>query len=251
MSKKIAAGANGIVLDVKTGSGAFMRTLDDARELAQVMVGIGQQVGRDVVALLSDMNQPLGCAVGNALEVIEAVDTLKGGGPEEFRLHCLEVAAYMLQLAGRGDRWTDLDGVKHDLEQQIGSGAALAKFREMVDAQGGDIHVIDQPGLLPQASLVESIPAPQSGYVARVLAEDIAWAAFDLGAGREKKGDPIDPAVGVVVHKKVGDPVEVGEAVATVYANGSLDSCRERVSRAFVYSNDAVEPLPLFYGVIR
>lgn len=251
MSKKIAAGANGIVLDVKTGSGAFMRTLDDARELAQVMVGIGQQVGRDVVALLSDMNQPLGCAVGNALEVIEAVDTLKGGGPEEFRLHCLEVAAYMLQLAGRGDRWTDLDGVKHDLEQQIGSGAALAKFREMVDAQGGDIHVIDQPGLLPQASLVESIPAPQSGYVARVLAEDIAWAAFDLGAGREKKGDPIDPAVGVVVHKKVGDPVEVGEAVATVYANGSLDSCRERVSRAFAYSSDAVEPLPLFYGVIR
>jgi pyrimidine-nucleoside phosphorylase len=251
MSKKIAAGANGIVLDVKTGNGAFMRTLDDARELAQVMVGIGQQVGRDVVALLSDMNQPLGCAVGNALEVIEAVDTLKGGGPEDFRLHCLEVAAYMLQLAGRGDRWTDLDDVKAYLERQIASDAALTKFREMVDAQGGDSRVIDNPDLLPQASLVESVTAPRAGYVARVLAEDIAWAAFDLGAGRERKGDPIDPAVGVVVHKKVGDSVDAGETVATLYANSPLDSCRERVSRAFAYSDDVVEPLPLFYGVIR
>lgn len=252
MSKKIAAGANGIVLDVKVGAGAFMNTLDEARELAQIMVDIGRDAGRDVIALISDMNQPLGEAVGNALEVAEAVETLKGGGPADFRTHCLEVAWYMLKLAGQGQRLTDHDEVIGMLEKQLDSGAALEKFKQMVAAQGGDTQVIDDTSLLPQARIIQTYLATESGYISHVAADEIAWAAFELGAGREKKGDPIDHAVGLQVHVKVGSKVEAGQPLVSIYANDAekLTRCRERLERAFAYSQDSVSPLPLFYDVI-
>src|SRR5690606_4708748 len=165
MSKKIAAGANGIVLDVKAGSGAFMRNLDDARALAQTMVDIGRDAGRDVIAAISDMNQPLGYAVGNALEVAEAIETLKGGGPDDFRQHCLHIAAHMLKLAGRGERWTDASEVEKLLIGQLENGQAFDKFRQMVQAQGGDVRMVDNPDLLPQAQWTETLVAETGGTV--------------------------------------------------------------------------------------
>ena len=249
MSKKLASGANGIVLDVKVGSGAFMKDLPEARELAETMVAIGQQVGRDMIALISDMNQPLGFAVGNALEVVEAVETLKGGGPADFRQHCIDVAAYMLRLAKPE---TSLKEHEAAVTRLLDEGGAYQKFREMVEAQGGDVHMIDDPSLLPQANIVEAVTAQQSGYIKIVDAEQIARAAFELGAGREKKTDPIDPAVGVIVHVKVGDYVESGAELVTIYAN---DAAKIPASKAFIeqaieYSQGKVDPLPLFYDVL-
>jgi pyrimidine-nucleoside phosphorylase len=252
MSKKLAAGANGIVLDVKTGSGAFMTTLDEARNLAQLMVEIGVRAGRDMVALVSDMNQPLGRAVGHALEVREAIDTLNGGGPEDFREHCLVVASHMLRLAGQGQQWRTVDEARADLEINLASGAALAKLRQMVVAQGGDGAYVDEPDRLPQASIVEPYKASTSGFVAQVDANTIARAAFTLGGGREKKGDAIDLAVGVVVDANVGDAVEAGDTVFTIHANDSrrAAACRALLDKALEISTDMVEPLPLFYDTI-
>jgi pyrimidine-nucleoside phosphorylase len=252
MSKKLAAGAKGIVLDVKSGNGAFMKTVDAARELAQIMVDIGTDAGRDMVALLSDMNQPLGVAVGNALEVKEALVTLNGGGPADFRGHCLEIAAYMLQLAGRGEKWTDKDIARADAEKALKDGSAFAKFRLMVETQGGDVAMIDDPTLLPHASLKQNVTAKQARNVKQVAADDIARAALALGAGREKKTDTVDPAVGVEVFVNVGDSVREGDIVARIHANDSakMDEARTFVEKAIQYSTDGVEPLPLFYGVI-
>jgi pyrimidine-nucleoside phosphorylase len=253
MSKKIAAGANGIVLDVKVGDGAFMKGLGDARLLADLMVQIGQQAGRDVVALISDMNQPLGRAVGHALEVVEAIDTLRGGGPADFAEHCLTLAGYMLELAGRGLRWTTTEETRALLQAQIASGAAFDRFRQMVIAQGGDPRVIDDPSRLPQAALIEPLTADRDGYVSSVAAETVARAAFDLGAGREKKGDPIAFEVGIVVHVNVGDQVRAGDRLAMLHASDStrLESARALLSSAFRIAPSRVEPLPLFYDVIR
>ncbi|MBE2267868.1 MAG: thymidine phosphorylase, partial [Anaerolinea sp.] len=213
MSKKIAAGANGIVLDVKTGRGAFMTTITAAQSLARTMVDIGKDAGRDVIAVLSDMNQPLGEAVGNALEVAEALEVLRGGGAQDIREHCLHIAGYMLKLAGRGQRWADEAQVMRLLRDQLANGAALAKFRQMVEAQGGDVRMVDDPSLLPQASIVEPYLAKKSGYVKEIAADEIAWAAFELGAGREKKDDALDLAVGLRVPVKVGDHVEAGQPI--------------------------------------
>ncbi len=252
MSKKIAAGANGIVLDVKVGRGAFMTNLDDARALAQIMVDIGTDAGRDMIAVLSDMNQPLGAAVGNALEMAEAIHTLNGGGPADFREHCLELAGYMLRLYGRGRQWTDESQIRETLAEHLNDGRALAKFRQLVEAQGGDVRLVDDPALLPTASIVETYHAAQDGYIAQVAAEEIGMASFDLGAGREKKGDPVDLTVGLEVHVKVGDRVTAGAPLVTIHANDSrrLTACRSRLERAFAYSQVPVEPLPLFYGTI-
>jgi len=252
MSKKIAAGANGIVLDVKAGRGAFMPTVESARELARVMVDIGVDAGRDMIAVISDMNQPLGSAVGNALEVAESIEILRGAGPADFREHCLQVAGYMLQLAGQGQRWTDPAEVRTLLENQLANGQAFAKFRQLVSAQGGDVRMVDDPSKLPQARIVEPFVAAQSGYIAQMDAQEIALAAFELGAGREKKGDPIDPAIGVKVYVKVGDQVDSGAPLVTIYANdeSKLPACRAYLERAVGYSNSPVEPLPLFYDTI-
>lgn len=252
MSKKIAAGANGIVLDVKVGRGAFMTNLDDARELAQIMVDIGVDAGRDMIAVLSDMNQPLGVAVGNALEVAEAVACLQGGGPADFREHCLDLAAYMLRLAGQGNKWNDDAEIQGLLSEQLSNGQAFAKFRQMVAGQGGDVSMVDDTSRLPQAPIIETFTASQSGYIAQVAAEQIGIAAFDLGAGREKKGDPIDLAVGLEVHAKVGDKVESGAPLVTIHASKpeQLAACHARLGQAITFSDLPVEPLPLFYGTI-
>ncbi len=252
MSKKIAAGANGIVLDVKMGEGAFMTNLEDARQLARMMVEIGVDVGRDMIAVISDMNQPLGEAIGNALEVAEAIETLNGGGPMDFRAHCLEVAGYMLRLAGQGKKWTEPEAVRELLVSHLDGGQALAKFRLLVEAQGGDVRMVDDPSRLPQARFVETVNADQQGYIANVAALEVAVAAFELGAGREKKGDAIDLAVGIKVHVKVGDQTEAGAKLATIYANDAVKiaTAREHIVQAIKFTDAPVDPLPLFYDVI-
>ncbi len=252
MSKKLASGAQAIVLDVKVGAGAFMKTVDDARALAQTMVDIGVGAGRAMVALLSDMNQPLGCAVGNALEVREAIEALRGGGPADLREHCLTVAAHMVRL-GRREAWPDaLDAIIQELTGLLDSGAALAKFRELVAAQGGDVRQIDDPDRLPSARLRETVQAGRSGWVARMDALTVAQATLELGAGRARKTDAIDPAVGVVVHRKVGDWVDAGDALFTVHANdeGQLALAIAVLAGAPLLGNEAPQPPPAFYGTI-
>ncbi|MDE2750723.1 MAG: thymidine phosphorylase [Chloroflexota bacterium] len=252
MSKKLAAGASGIVLDVKVGRGAFMKTLDEARALARTMVQIGVDAGRDMVALLSDVNQPLGVAVGNALEVAEAVKTLQGEGPADFHQHCVEVAAQMLRLAGRGERWAELADARAEVDQVLKSGAAFEHLHRMVKAQGGDVSQIEDIRKLPQAKLRYNVHARQSGAIAAILADRVAWATLALGAGRRTKDDEIDHAVGIEVFGSVGDAVAVGDLLMTVHANneGSLQTALEELGGAVGYSASAVEPLPLFHGVV-
>jgi pyrimidine-nucleoside phosphorylase len=250
MSKKIAAGADAIVLDVKVGRGAFMKTVDDARTLAQTMIGIGRDAGRKCVALISDMNQPLGCAVGNALEVKEAIDTLHGGGPADFREHCRVASAHMLLLGRKVD---SAEAGEKLATQLLDSGQAWEKFKALVRAQDGDVDMIEQPDRLPQARLVKDMPAPRSGYIAGMNAAEIGLTSVELGAGRAKKGDAIDYAVGLIVHRKVGDPVSAGEALFTIHANdeGKLASAKKRLHGAVEWSGEPVKPLPLFYGVVE
>jgi pyrimidine-nucleoside phosphorylase len=246
MSKKIAGGAHAVVLDVKVGLGAFMQDLAEARSLAGLMVDIGRLAGLDVVTLLSDMNQPLGAAVGNALEVREAIETLHGGGPADFREHCLHVSAHMLVL---GKRAADLEAGRRMTEQAISSGAAFEHFRTLVRAQGGDVAYVDDPDRLPQAKFVEVVPAPRSGTISQVHARIVGEAAVTLGAGRARKDEPIDHAVGFVIHCKVGDRVEKGQPLFTVHANDPQRQAeaRERVETAFGWSDTPVPALPLFY----
>ncbi len=246
MSKKIAAGANAILLDVKVGSGAFMKTVEEATRLAEAMVRIGTQLGRRMRALISDMNQPLGWAVGNALEVQEAINALHESGPADLLEHCLVVAAEMLVLGGVA---ADAEQGVEMAAEAIRSGAAWRAFRTLVKAQGGDLACIDDPDRLPQARLVEPVPAPRSGYLQRVDAAEVGNAVVVLGGGREKKGDPVDHAVGVITHYKVGEMVEVGTPLCTIHANDKarLAAARERLLAAHTIGPEPVEPLPLFY----
>ncbi len=246
MSKKIAAGADAIVLDVKMGNGAFMKTLEDAEILAEAMVLMGTRVGRRIVALISDMNQPLGWAVGNALEVQEAINTLHEGGPADFREHCLVVAAEMLML---GNKATDANAALTLALETLASGAAWHKFKDMVEAQDGDVRYVDEPERLPKARLIEPVPAPRSGYLANVNAAEVGKAVVDLGGGREEIGDPIDHSVGVIVHYKVGDLVQKDTPLFTIHANdeAKLVAARERVLTAHTFSDIPVHRLPLFY----
>lgn len=246
MCKKLAAGAQAIVLDVKTGLGAFMATLEEARELANLMVDIGKLAGREVVALLSDMNQPLGNAVGNALEVIEAIETLQGRGPEDFREHCLHVSAHLLVL---GKRARDLAGGRAMAERSIADGSALEKLRVLVQAQAGDVSYVDDPSKFQDTEHVQVVESPRSGYLAQIHARSVGEAAVTLGAGRAKKSDPIDHAVGFVIHCKVGDQVEKGRPLFTIHANdeSKLAEARDAVLAAHQFSDERIEPLPLFY----
>jgi pyrimidine-nucleoside phosphorylase len=246
MCKKLAAGAQAILLDVKTGLGAFMETLEDARQLANMMVDIGQLAGREVVALLSDMNQPLGHAVGNSLEVIEAVETLKDNGPEDFLEHCLHVSAHMLVL---GKRAKSLEDGRAMAEKSIADGSAFEKLRVLVQAQEGDVSYVDDTSKFPHAAYIEEAKSPQSGYLAQIQARTVGEAAVALGAGRARKSDPIDHAVGVVIHHKVGDQVEKGEPLFTIYANDEekLEAAREAILSAHAFSEESAERLPLFY----
>ncbi|MCE1253069.1 MAG: thymidine phosphorylase [Anaerolineae bacterium] len=249
MSKKIAAGAQAIVLDVKVGLGAFMQTLEQAQELARLMVSIGKLSGRRVVGVLSDMNQPLGCAVGNALELREAIDTLRGHGPQDFCEHCLEIASHMLVL---GDKTTTLEAARVLALQALQSGKAYEQFKTLVITQGGDVRVVENTDLLPAASIVETVKAPRSAYIQQIEAREIGETAVQLGAGRERKGDPIDYAVGLVLHHKVGDRVNRGEPLFTVHANDAAkkQAAVDRVLAAYQWSDEACPALPLFYGVI-
>ena len=249
MSKKIAGGADAIVLDVKTGSGAFMKTVEEALALGKIMAEIGEGIGRRVTVIISDMNQPLGKAVGNALEVREAIETLRGGGPEDFREHCLVVAAHMLVL---GEKASDADVGRRMLVEAIETGKALAKFREWIEAQGGDARVADELSLLQEAACVQTVPAPLTGYLAGVDAMEVGLTAVELGAGRMKKGDPVEHSVGIEVHRKVGDRVAGGEPLFTIHAQDetSLSKASDRLLAACRWSQEPVEPLPLFYEVI-
>jgi len=249
MSKKIASGADAIVLDVKTGSGAFMKTLEGSEELAQTMVHIGRDVGRKTVAVISDMDQPLGFAVGNALEIKEAIDTLKGKGPKDLTELCLVLGAHMVVLA---EKEANVDQAYQRLERIVKSGEAIEKLKEFISAQGGDNSVVDQPEKLPQASASVTVKASSSGYVEAIHAEEIGRIAMMLGAGRKTKEDPIDLAVGVVLGKKVGDEVKVGETLATLYANRKEDlpSLEQRTQKAFRLSGQLVQAPSLIHKVI-
>jgi pyrimidine-nucleoside phosphorylase len=246
MSKKIAGGAHAVVLDVKVGNGAFMENLGQAHELADLMVKIGALAGRKVVALLSDMNQPLGCAVGNALEVREAIDTLHGKGPADFYEHCLHVAAHMLVL---GEVTESLKTARKLAEKSIADGSALEKFRQLVMAQGGDVSYVDDPDKLPRAKLIEVVGAPRDGYLEQIQARLVGEASVALGAGRAKKDDVLDHSVGFVIHHKVGDQVKKGEPLFTVHAGDQkkLEAAIEAVLAAHVFVEHPVPSLPLFY----
>src|SRR5512139_407301 len=247
MCKKLAAGAQAILLDVKTGLGAFMETLEEARKLADLMTDIGRLANREVVALLSDMNQPLGSAVGNSLEVIGAVDMLKGRGPEDFAEHCLYVSAHMLVL---GKRAADLSEGRAMAEKSISDGSAFEKLRVLVQAQSGDVSYIDDTSKFPKAAYIEEVKSPRSGYLSEVQARTVGEAAVTLGAGRAKKSDPVDHAVGFLIHHKVGDRLEAGEPLFSIHANGEsrLAEAREAVLAAHLFSEQPVEKLPLFYN---
>jgi len=250
MSKKIAAGAQAIVLDVKAGNGAFLNTVRGARVLAETMVWIAKLLERQAIALISDMNQPLGLAVGNALEVKEAIQTLQGGCPADFLEHCLVVAGHLLTLGGLT---ADEKQGESLARQVLRDGRAWECFRSLVQAQGGDVRYVDQPELLPKSSLVEDLLAPASGYLSEINALAVGESVVLLGGGRSKKGDPIDRSVGVMVHHKVGDWVDAGEPLLTIHANreSSLDEARRRLEGSIALKDEPVKPLPLFYDVVR
>ncbi|KRE54318.1 pyrimidine-nucleoside phosphorylase [Paenibacillus sp. Soil522] len=250
MSKKIAAGADAIVLDVKTGSGAFMKTLEDSEKLAQAMVEIGTEVGRNTAAVISDMDQPLGYAIGNALEVLESIETLKGNGPEDLTELCLTLGAHMVVLGGKSD---SIEAAKQLLRDQITNGAALAKFKAFIAAQGGDASIADDPARLPQAPVIAPVKAEASGFVNTIEAEQLGLAAMLLGAGRATKDAVIDYAVGVTLRKKVGDSVEAGETLALLHvreSNESVSEVAERVRQAYTIRAEKPEMRALLLSVI-
>jgi len=250
MSKKIATGSNGIVLDVKVGKGAFMQTEEKATALAELMVKIGRGVGRRVRAAISDMNQPLGRAVGNALELKEAIETLHGRGPEDFLEHCLVIAGQMVLLA---ERAADEAEARDMLIASLEEGHAWAKFKEWIGAQGGDVAYVEEPDRLPRARLLETLPAPRSGYVADINAMEVGLTATLLGGGRAKKGEPIDHSVGVVLQAKVGDKVTEGEPLCLIHANSPkrLAEARRKLLAAYTFSDEPVSPPPLIHRLIR
>lgn len=249
MSKKIAAGAHAIVLDVKIGLGAFMDTLEEAQELGQLMVDIAALADRQAVALISDMNQPLGVAVGNALEVKEAIATLHGEGPDSFWQHCLDVAAQMLILGGVAE---DESGAEALIQEAVDNGTAWEKFLDLVSAQGGDVDAVIHPERLPQAPLIRKVPSPRRGYVEQIHARRVGEIAVTLGAGREKKGQPIDHDVGIEVFCEVGDAVEEGQPLFAVHAKNEDDftQARKELLDAVRWNDEKVDPLPLIYDVI-
>ena len=250
MSKKLAEGIDALVLDVKTGSGAFMKREEDAVFLAELMVETGERMGKKVVALITDMDQPLGNMIGNALEVVECVETLRGGGPADLRELCLELAGWMLHLGGISK--TVADG-KEQSAKLIASGAALERFRQMVELQGGDARVVDDAKKLPQARHTLEVKSAKSGYIASMQCEQIGTACVILGGGRERKEDSVDPAVGIVLHKKVGDRVAAGEPLVTIYYNDDTRAAnaRQRVEASCEVADAApAAKRPLVHRVI-
>lgn len=244
LSKKVAEGIDGLVMDVKFGDGAFMKSFEQARQLAQSLASVGRGLGLDIRVLLTDMNQPLGQAVGNALEVIECIEVLKGHGPADLKHLSVELAAHMVLL---GQKAASLDAARSLVEQQINNGMGLEKLRKVIAAQGGDPLVVDDYARMPQAAHRAEVVAPVGGFVADIKAETIGLAAMQLGAGRELIDSVIDPAVGLVLHKKVGDQVQAGESLATIYYNdaGKMEQARQMVAQAYSYSDAPPAARPL------
>ncbi len=249
MSKKLAAGADAIVLDVKVGSGAFMKTLDEARELARAMVDIGNGAGRKTVAVITDMDRPLGKAVGNALEVREAIEVLTGKGPEDITEVCITLAAKMLELAGKGDFNTCVALAKGVVQDRI----ALEKLKLMIAAQSGLADVVEDPGLLPSAAHTKPYLAQEDGYLKAVISDRLGVASMLLGAGRATKESAIDPAAGIVLMKKPGDKVSKGEPIMVLHANNQslFEASVSELDRAVIISKEPPEASPLIIDIIE
>lgn len=250
MSKKLAEGIDGLVLDVKTGSGAFMKSEEDAAFLAELMVETGRRLGKRIAALITDMSQPLGRAVGNALEVIECIEVLSGRGPDDLCELCLVLSGWMFLIGGRV---RDLEAGKKLARDLISTGKAKDKFREMIGLQGGDPAVIDNPRLLPEARRQTGVPSPAAGYVTSMLCDRIGAAGMLLGGGREKKDDPVDPAAGIIVHKKLGDHVSAGEPLCTLHYNspGKMEQALPLILQSYTISPEPVsDGRKLVYRVI-
>lgn len=248
MSKKIAAGADAIVLDVKTGAGAFMKTIDDSAELAKAMVSIGNNVGRQTMAIISDMSQPLGYAIGNALEVKEAIDTLKGEGPEDLTELSLTLGSNMVYLAKKAD---SLEEARAMLEKAIADGSALESFKVFLAAQGGDASVVDRPEELPQAKYTFELEAKEDGYVSEIVADEVGTAAMILGAGRATKDSVIDLAAGLMLRKKIGDQVKKGDSLVTIYSNfEDVSAVKEKLYENIILSTEKVEKPVLIHKSI-
>ncbi|MGC1661004.1 MAG: thymidine phosphorylase, partial [Candidatus Acidiferrales bacterium] len=249
MSKKLAEGIDSLVLDVKTGSGAFMKNSAEAENLARLLVSTGTRMGKKVVALITDMSQPLGRKVGNALEVEECIEVLCGGGPGDLRDLSLELSAWMFVLAGRT---ASVDDGRSLAAEMISSGRALEKFREVIGLQGGDEKVVDDPSRLPRARYHARIASPSAGFIAAIHCEQVGVASMMLGGGREKKEDAVDPAVGLVIEKKVGDAVRAGETLAQVHYNldTRLEHAVSLLDRSFEIASAAPPPIRLIQKII-
>ena len=249
MSKKLASGADAIVLDVKTGSGAFMKKEEDAFALAKEMTTLGNNAGRKTYAVISDMDQPLGFAVGNALEVREAIETLQGNGPDDFVELCMTLGSYMLIAGGKA---SDVEEAKGYLKKVIEDGSALQKLGQFVRAQGGDDRAVFEPELLPKASIVEDILSDREGYISHIECDEIGVCSLILGGGRETKESEIDLSVGLVLRGKVGDFVKKGESIAVIHGNDrdKIAQAKERFLKAYSFSKSPVEKKPFIKGVI-
>lgn len=250
MSKKLASGADAIVLDVKTGSGAFMKKEEDAFALAKEMVTLGKHAGRQTIAIVSDMDEPLGHAVGNALEVKEAIETLQGRGPEDFVKLCMTLGAQMIMAGGKAESPEQAEKM---LSHVIENGDALRKLAEFIEAQGGSPAAVYDTSLLPQAAIVEEILSEKEGYIEKIICDEIGICSLLLGGGRETKESTVDLSVGLVLHKKVGDYVKKGESLATVHANDrqKLAAARERFLKAYHYCDKPVEKGAFIKGIVR
>jgi pyrimidine-nucleoside phosphorylase len=251
MSKKLAEGIDALVLDVKTGSGAFMKKEEDAVFLAELMVETGERMGKSVVALITNMDQPLGTHVGNSLEVVEVLDALRGNGPNDLRELCLELAGWMFHLGGVADT---VEQGKLKAEKLVASGKALERFRQMVELQGGDARALDHPEKLPRAKYMHDVNSPKAGFITDMDCEAVGTACVVLGGGREKKEDAVDPAVGIVLHRKVGDRVAAGEPLCTVHSNSATRDARatKLLLKSYQIADaSAVHTKPLVHRVIR
>ncbi|KFN93183.1 pyrimidine-nucleoside phosphorylase [Tetragenococcus muriaticus PMC-11-5] len=247
MSKKIASGTDALVIDVKTGSGAFMKTLDDSISLAKALVEIGKGVGMQCMAVISDMNQPLGTKIGNSLEIEESIDILKGQGPEDVRELVLTLGSYMVVLGGKAQEFSEARAL---LEEVIASGKALDRFRAMIKAQGGDERVIEDYKIMPQAKYKIELPAKTNGVVASIKADEIGIASMMLGGGRQKAEDALDYSVGIELHKKIGDKVEKGESLLTIYSNSeAIDSTKNLLYQNIEIADSAQKP-QMIYQII-
>lgn len=248
MSKKIASGTDALVIDVKTGAGAFMKTLEDSTNLAKALVAIGKGAGMQCMAVISDMNQPLGNKIGNTLEIEESIDLLKGKGPEDLKALILTLGSYMVLLGGKANSFED---AKRMLEKTIESSEALDRFRAMVDSQGGDARVIDNYRLMPHAPFRLELPAKKSGKVSKLSADEIGIASMMLGGGRQKAGDSLDYGVGIELHKKMGDTVQKGESLMTIHSNNEhIEEVKQLIYQNIEISAEATIP-KMIYKIIK